>query len=36
MIKTVGQFELHYRDQAQGVLRIFMAMSSLLSIVIES
>ena len=36
MHKTVGQFRLQYGDQAQGVLRSLVAMSSLLSRVIES
>ena len=36
MLETVGQFRLQYDDQARGTLRSLMAMSSLLSRVIES
>ena len=36
MLETVGQFRLQYSDQAQGALRSLVAMSSLLSRVIES
>ena len=36
MLKVVGQVGLHYRDQAQGVLRSLVATPSLLSGVIES
>ena len=36
MIKTVGQFELQYIDQAQGTLGGLVATPSLLSRVIES
>ena len=36
MLETVGQFGLQYSDQAQGVLGSLVAMSSLLSRVIES
>ena len=36
MLETVGQFGLHYRDQAQGVLGSLVAMPSLLSKVIKS
>ena len=36
MLKVVGQFGLQYSDQAQGVLGILVATSSLLSRVIES
>ena len=36
MLKIVGQFRLQYSDQAQGMLGILVAMSSLLSRVIES
>ena len=35
-LKVVGQFGLHYKDQAQGVLECLVATSSLLSRVIES
>ena len=36
MLKVVGQFELHYRGQAQDVLGSLEATPSLLSRVIES
>ena len=36
MLEVVGQFGLHYRDQAQGVLRCLVATPSLLSRVIKS
>ena len=36
MLEAIGQFELHCRDQAQGVLGSLLATPSLLSIVIES
>ena len=36
MLDTVGQFGIHYRDQAQGTLGILVATPSLLSRVIES
>ena len=36
MLETVGLFRLQYSDQAQGALRSLVAMSSLLSKVIES
>ena len=36
MLETVGQFGLHYRDWAQGVLGSLVAMPSLLCRVIES
>ena len=36
MLKVVGQFELHYRGQAQGTLGSLVATPSLLSRVIES
>ena len=36
MLKTVGQFKLQYSEQAQGMLGSLVAMSSLLSRVIES
>ena len=36
MLEAVGQFGLHYRDQAQGVLGSLVATPSLLSKVIES
>ena len=36
MLKTVGQFELQYSEQAQGTLGSLVAASSLLSRVIES
>ena len=36
MLKIVGRFGLQYSDQAQGVLRILVATSSLMSRVIES
>ena len=36
MLKTVGQFGLQYREQAQGVMGSLVAMTSLLSKVIES
>ena len=36
MLKTVGQFGLQYNKQAQGTLGILVAMSSLLSRVMES
>ena len=36
MLKTVGQFGLQYSEQTQGTLGSFVAMSSLLSRVIES
>ena len=36
MVEAVGQFRLHYRDQAQCVLGSFVATPSLLSRVIES
>ena len=35
MLKTVGQFGLQYRDQAQGTLGSLVATPSLLSRVIE-
>ena len=36
MLETIGQFELQYRKQAQGMLGSLVAMPSLLSRVIES
>ena len=36
MLKTVGQFGLHYKGQAQGTLRSLVATPSLLSRVIKS
>ena len=36
MLETVGQFRLHYSDQAEGVLGSLVATPSLLSRVIES
>ena len=36
MLEIVGQFGLQYNEQAQGTLGSLVAMSSLLSIVIES
>ena len=36
MLKTVGQFMLHYSDRAQGALGSLVATPSLLSRVIES
>ena len=36
MLKTVGQFRLHYGDRAQGILGSLVATPSLLSKVIES
>ena len=36
MLETVGQFDLHYRYRARGVLGSLVAMPSLLSKVIES
>ena len=36
MLEVVGQCELHYRDQTQGILGSLVAMPSLLSRVIES
>ena len=36
MLETVGQFRLQYSEQAQGVMGILVATSSLLSRVIES
>ena len=36
MLETMGQFRLQYSDQAQGALGSLVAMSSLLSRVIES
>ena len=36
MLETVGQFRLHYSDQAQGALGSLVATPCLLSIVIES
>ena len=36
MLEVVGQFGLHYRDQAQGTLGSLMDTPSLLSRVIES
>ena len=36
MLETVGQFKLQYSDQAQGALGSLVAMSSLLSRVIDS
>ena len=36
MLEAVGQFELHYRGQAQGTLGSLLATPSLLSRVIES
>ena len=36
MLETVGQFGLQYHEQAQGMLRILVGTSSLLSGVIES
>ena len=36
MLKIVGQFELQYSDQAQGMLASLEATSSLLSRMIES
>ena len=35
-VKVVGQFERHYKDQAQGTLGSLVATLSLLSRVIES
>ena len=36
MLETVGQFDLQYSDQAQGLLGSLVAMPSLLSKVIGS
>ena len=36
MLETVGQLRLQYKKQVQGMLGSLVAMSSLLSIVIES
>ena len=36
MLETVGQFRLQYSDHAQGALRSLIAITSLLSRVIES
>ena len=36
MLETIGKLRLQYSDQAQGVLGILVATSSLLSRVIES
>ena len=36
MLETMGQFRLHYNDQAQGALGSLVATPSLLSRVIES
>ena len=36
MLETVGQFELHYNEQAQGTLGSLVATPSLLSRVTES
>ena len=36
MLKIVGEFEMHYKGQAQGTLGSLMATPSLLSRVIES
>ena len=36
MLKAVGQFRLHYKGQAQGILESLVATPSLLSRVIES
>ena len=36
MLETVGQFRLQYSDQAEGALGSLVAMSSLLSKVIEA
>ena len=36
MLKAVGQFRLHYRDQTHGTLGSLVAMPSLLSKVIKS
>ena len=36
MLEVVGQFELHYKGQAQGILESLVATPSLLSGVIES
>ena len=36
ILETVGQFRLHYNDQAQGALESLVATPSLLSKVIES
>ena len=36
MLETIGQFGLQYSEQAQGILGSLVAMSSLLSRVIES
>ena len=36
MLEAVGQFKLHYRDQAQGTLGSLVATPPLLSRVIES
>ena len=36
MLKVVGQFRLHYKDQAQGTLGSLVATPSLLSRVIDS
>ena len=36
MLETVGQFRLHYSEQAQGALGSLVATPSLLSRVIES
>ena len=36
MLEAVGQFELYYSEQTQGILRSLVAMLSLLSRVIES
>ena len=36
ILETIGQFRLHYNDQAQGALGSLVATPSLLSKVIES
>ena len=36
MLETVGQFRLHYNEQAQGTLGSLVVTPSLLSRVIES
>ena len=36
MLEAIGQFDLQYRDQAQGILGSLVATPSLLSKVIES
>ena len=36
MLKVVGQFELHYREQAEGTLESLVATLSLLSRVIKT